>query len=632
MLPVGSNIERRELPVITLILIGLNVIAFLFEAIMPLDMLSAALDAQGYGPRNWYNPFAIFTSFFLHGSVDHIFFNMLFLWIFGPPIEERLGWKKYLGFYLGAGVSSALLFMVMQFLQVGPDGMGAIGASGAIAGVTAIYIYRCYYARLRMVIDPFFFKLRFNIPALPFVLFYFIKDLYAGINYPTVTGVAHWGHIGGFVFGIVAARISRFGHEGRIEQLREKVNRGLEEGKGLAALEKELRKIMELVPHDPEVKHDLARLAASTGRPREALTYYSEAISTYFVKSPLAGAYAVMECAQQLKRPMDFKHHLKAAEVMVKHGDYADARKVLLIVLKQKLTRSLVIERCLALFARLNRELGRDGDAIKAMEMLRKGFPKSRLIAVVEEALRKAPGGIFPKPAPEAEPAGTEATGKGKKALGAMSELAEIAFEPFFIFAWMVTQIAVVVLATVGLWPQFLVEGFGDLLNQLVIFFVALIATIDHRTKFFSGYSDRRAQRRAEKAFDATRTLEEARMAERKQEFDRAARLFEQHLLNDPGDLVSRQGLARIYQNMLGDRKKAIEHLNYILETADPGAPVYSHATDTLVELGELEPPDTYVYEAEAVQEAEPVYEAEAVQEAEVIMEAEVIEEDDERV
>jgi len=591
MIPVGSNIERRELPFVTLGIIGLNVLGFLFEAILPNDMLNAALDALSYGPRNYYNPFAVFTSMFMHGSMDHLFFNMLFLWIFGPPMEERLGWIKYLAFYLGAGVSSALLFMAMQFLQVGPEGNGAIGASGAITGVMGIYIYRCYFAKLRMVVDTFYLKLPFEVPALPFVLFFFIKDLYAGINYPTVTGTAHWGHIGGFVFGVIAARMIRLGHEGRIEQLREKVNKGLQEGKGLASLEKELMKILELVPHDPEVKHDLARLCASTERPREAMSYYTEAISTYFVKSPLAGAYTVVECVQKLKRPMDFKHHLKAAEVMVRHGEYADARKVLLIVLKQKLTRSQVIERTLALFAKVNHQLGRDGDAKKALGMLEKGFPKSRLIEDVRVAMRKEPGFIFPPPVKEAE---QKPESRGRIAMGMMSEVAEIAFDPFFIFAWVMTQIAVTFLAVLGLWPGFLREGFGDLLNQLVIFTLALVATIDHRTGLIRNFSSRRDQKKAEKEFDKTRTLEQARMAEKKEEFKEAARLYEKHLQGDPGDLMSRYSLARLYQVRLNKKKKAIEQYRILLETADPSAPAHGQATDALVELGDMEPPETY--------------------------------------
>ncbi|MFC1549623.1 rhomboid family intramembrane serine protease [Nitrospirota bacterium] len=597
MIPVGSNIQRRELPVITLILIGVNIIGYLFEAILPDDVLLAFLDAQSYGPKNYYNPFAIFTSMFLHGSMDHLFFNMLFLWIFGPPIEERIGWKRYLGFYLGAGVSSAILYMAMQFLQSGPESIGAIGASGAVSGVMAIYIYRCYFAKLRLMIDPFFIKLPFDIPALPFVLFYFIKDVYAGINYATVSGVAHWGHIGGFVFGVVASRMISLGHEGRIEHLREKINQGLKEGKGLAALEKELRKILELVPNDPEVKHDLARLCAGTDRPREAMSYYNEAISTYFVTAPLAGAYAVVECVKALKKPMDFKHHMKAAEVMVKHGEYADARKILLIVLKQKLTRSPVIERTLALFAKVNHQLGRDGDAKKALGMLEKGFPKSRLLEDTRVAMRKEPGFIFPPPVEAAEE--EKAGGRGRGALSMMSEVAEIAFEPFFLFAWFITQIAISFLAAMGIWPGFLTEGFGDLLNQMVIFIVALVATIDHRTGLIRGFMGRRETRKAEKTFDATRTIEEARMAQKKEEFDRAARLYEQHLQSDAGDLVSRMSLAGIYHKRLNNSKKAVEHYRFIMESADPSAPAHGHATDALVELGEMEPPETYEQEDE---------------------------------
>lgn len=603
MLPVGSNIERRELPFITLIIIGLNVIAFMLEALMPAEVLHAFLDAQSYGPRNWYNPFAIITSFFLHGSVGHIFGNMLFLWIFGAPMEERLGWKKYLGFYLGAGVASALLYVIMQFVQVGPNAVGAIGASGAISGVMAIYVYRCYYAKLKMVIDPFFFKLKFEIPALPFVLFYYVfPDIYAGVNYPTAASIAHWGHIGGFAFGIVAARISRFGHEGMIEQLREKVNKALSDGKGFAAVEKELMKIMALVPHDPEVKIDLARLCAMTERPREALRYYSDGISIYFAKQPVAGAYTVIECVEKIGRPMDFKFHLKAAEVMVREGQYADARKVMLMALKQKLTRSPVIERLLSLFARVNAELGRDTDAKKAFAMLKQGFPKSKLLKDSYAALEAQPGKIFPPPRPTGaaeEAADEKAPGKKSgKALSAMADVMEIIVDPLFIFVWFIIKYAILALAYLGVWPGFLAKNFYGFINQIVIFALSLALVIEYHTRLLTGLPARMEQRRADKAFDAVRTLEEARMSEKKEDFERAARLYEQHLTNDPGDLVSRRSLGLLYSKRLGNDKKAIEHFQIIVDTADPSTPLHGDATDALVELGAMEPPENYGYEA----------------------------------
>ena len=389
MLPVGSNIHRREIPRITLIIIALNAIAFLFEAVLPDDMLAAALDAQGYGPRNWYNPFAVFTSFFLHANMEHIFFNMLFLWIFGAPVEERLGWKKYLLLYLGAGVASSILFTVTQFIFVGADGNGAIGASGAVSGMMALYVYRCYFAKLDMIIDPVLFSFKFRVPALPFILFFFLKDVYLGLDqHGTVGGVAHWGHIGGFVFGIIAARLNRFGHEGMIENLREKINKALAEGKGFAGVEKELIKIASLVPNDPDVMLDMARLYANTDRMPIAKRHYSNAINAYFAQNPHAGAYTVIECAEKLKAPMDIKYHLKAAEVMIKDGSYVDARKVLLMALRQKLNRSLVIERALVLFAKVNWQLGKPADANKAFDMLKKGFPKSQFIKEVDKVLR----------------------------------------------------------------------------------------------------------------------------------------------------------------------------------------------------------------------------------------------------
>lgn len=601
MLPVGSNIERRELPFITLIIIGLNIIAFLFEAILSDPTLYAFLDAQAYGPRNWYNPFAILTSFFLHGSVGHLFGNMFFLWIFGAPIEERLGWKKYLGFYLGAGVASALLYVIMQFLQVGPDAVGAIGASGAVSGVMAIYIYRCYYAKLKMVIDPFFFKFKFDIPALPFVLlFYVLPDLYAGVNYPTAMAVAYWGHIGGFVFGIIAARISRFGHEGMIEQLREKVNQALLDGKGLAAVEKELLKIMALVPFDPEVKIDLARLYAMTERPREALGYYSEGISIYFAKQPVAGAYTVMECAEKLGKSMDFKFHLKAAEVMVREGAYADARRVMLMALKQKLTRSPVIERLLVLFVKVNVELSKDNDAKKAFGMLKQGFPKSKLLKDAYSALELPPGKIFPPPRPTgtAGAEGNEGSGKkAEKALGVMADIMEIIVDPFFIFAWFIIKYVTLVMAFLGVWPGFLAKNFYGFVNQIVIFVLTLGLVLEYHTRFLTGMAGRIEQRKAEKAFDATRTLEEARMSEKKEDFARAARLYEQHLINDPGDLVSRRALGLLYMNRLGKNKNATEHFQYIMETADPSSPIHGDATEALVKLEVMAPPETYGYE-----------------------------------
>ncbi len=552
------------------------VVAYLFQVLMD---SSSLVSAFSYGPRNWFNPFAIFTSMFLHGDISHLFFNLLFLWIFGSPLEERLGWKRYLLFYLGAGVASGLLYTGMRMLQH-TDDMGAIGASGAISGMMAIYIYRCFYAKLRMVIDPVFFPVKFNIPALPFVAFYYIlPDIYAGSSPESVTNIAHWGHVGGFAFGILVARLSKFGHEGQIEKLRDKINKALEADEGIASVEKELLVIEELVPHDPEIKLDLARLYANTQRPAEALRYYSESIGTFFVKDPLMGAFTVNECVKKLGKPMDFKYHLKAADVLVRDGSYEDARQVLLIVLKQKLTRNPVIERILALFARVNAHIDKRQDAQKAFSMLKQGFPKSQLIKPVGAAIAKPPGQVLPPPTHTDRK--EEASAETGVAMGTMNQIAEIAFDPLFILAWFVMRVITSIVMR---------SNFGAA-AEVVVFVVALMLLIEYRTRFLRNLTGRKEERKKEKEFDHVRNLENARMAVKKEDFKLAAKLFELHLENDSGDLTSRYMLGRVYQNHLKKKKKAIEHFKYLMDAADLTAPVHGDATNALVEMGEMEAP-----------------------------------------
>lgn len=583
MLPIGSSIERREVPKVTLAIIGLNAIAYTFEAVLPNDVLSAMLDAMSYGPKNYYNVFAIFSSMFMHGSISHIFFNMLFLWIFGAPVEERLGWQRFLTFYLLAGFSSGVIYTGMGFLQQGAESPGAIGASGAVSGIMALYIYRCFYAKLKMIIDPMFIKLKFSIPALPFVLFYYVlPDLYAAINYSTVSRVAHWGHIGGFAMGLLIARYMRYGHEGRLETLREQVNAKLHEGKGLASAEKELLKILDFNPHDPEIKLDLARLYTNTERPKEAMRFYSDAIAAYFVKSPTMAAQTVIEYVEQFKRPMDFNFHLKAAEILVKEGAYEKARRLLLIVLKQKLERKPVIERTLALFTKLNWHLGRQSDAQRAYSMMQKGFPKSRMHDDLMNTLVKEPGTVFapPPPPPATEPQEAQ-EGKTHKTVGILSEIAEIAFDPIFLVIWIIAQFLAFMLSTVGIWPG----NHNGMLSQLIIFTMALGITIEHRTYFIRGIMHRRAEARANDEFRVKRQLEQAMAAARNEQYPEAAELIEQYLESVPGDLNARYNLARIYEKHLREDDLALSHFEVLMEKTAPGSPGHDAAKDAIATI-----------------------------------------------
>lgn len=156
---------------------------------------------------------SIVTSMFLHAGWLHILGNMLFLWVFGDNIEDRLGHARYLLFYLLAGTAAALVQASVDPGSVVP----VVGASGAVAGVLGAYLV--YFPRATIsVVIPFFVLIfiPLPVPAVVMIGIWFLQNLLAGLA--TVSdaatpdsGVAFFAHIGGFLFGVVVAALFRRG-------------------------------------------------------------------------------------------------------------------------------------------------------------------------------------------------------------------------------------------------------------------------------------------------------------------------------------------------------------------------------------------------------------------------------------
>jgi membrane associated rhomboid family serine protease len=150
---------------------------------------------------------SILTGLFLHAGWLHLLGNMLFLWVFGDNVEDRLGHAGYLLFYLVAGMVAAIVQGLMQPTSIVP----VVGASGAIAAVLGAYIVYFPRASVRVVI-PFFILIFIPIPVPAWLMIglWFVQNLFAGfasINQAASpdTGVAFFAHIGGFVFGSAMA-------------------------------------------------------------------------------------------------------------------------------------------------------------------------------------------------------------------------------------------------------------------------------------------------------------------------------------------------------------------------------------------------------------------------------------------
>ncbi len=211
MIPLRDDNPRRSVPFVTYFLIAVNIVGFLWELSLGQD-IERALFAIGFVPaRFWvaghwmFDVITITASMFLHGSLMHIGSNMLYLFIFGDNIEDRLGHGKYLIFYLLCGLAATFAHAVFSPSSRIP----AIGASGAIAGVLGAYLVLFPHARVMTLIPIFFFITVRELPAIIILGLWFVLQLFSGVGSLGVTdaqdmgGIAYFAHIGGFVAGMI---------------------------------------------------------------------------------------------------------------------------------------------------------------------------------------------------------------------------------------------------------------------------------------------------------------------------------------------------------------------------------------------------------------------------------------------
>lgn len=223
MIPFGDNVARESYPLVTKILIGLN-IWFFFVEITQGPALDTFIMTWGAVPArlaHWqHEPWVlltIFTSMFLHGGWLHIIGNMIFLSVFGPAVEDDLGHLRFLALYLAAGLAAGLTQAVATPLSTVPQ----IGASGAIAGVLGAYLILFPAARVFVLVPLLIFFPVLVFPAWFVLTWWFLIQFFSGV-WSLATGatgsggIAYWAHVGGFVFGLAVALLLAYPRKHRI--------------------------------------------------------------------------------------------------------------------------------------------------------------------------------------------------------------------------------------------------------------------------------------------------------------------------------------------------------------------------------------------------------------------------------
>jgi membrane associated rhomboid family serine protease len=193
-----------RIPVVTAFIIVVNLCVFLMELTGGDAFVDrwSAVPARILTGHQWIT---LFTSMFMHGSWMHIIGNMVFLWAFGPQIEDAMGRARYLFFYLAGG----LVAMLAQVLASPSSTVPNLGASGAIAAVMGAFIVTYPRDRIRSVLFIFiFFRVTF-IPAAVLIGFWFLTQLFNAGQVASVQtgGVAYLAHVGGFTFGALTCRL-----------------------------------------------------------------------------------------------------------------------------------------------------------------------------------------------------------------------------------------------------------------------------------------------------------------------------------------------------------------------------------------------------------------------------------------
>ena len=208
MIPLRDVIPSRTTPYITITIIVLNALAWMFELAMPRDLLPVFLQTNGVVPAD-FHLMTLITSMFLHGSWSHVIGNMWYLWIFGDNVEDRVGHGRFIVFYLLCGAGAALGQIVVDPTSTLPT----IGASGAIAGVMGAYFVLYPHSRV-LTLLPWIFIQIVELPAIFLLGFWFLMQLFsAGAIAVTASthggGVAFMAHVVGFVAGVLGVFVFR---------------------------------------------------------------------------------------------------------------------------------------------------------------------------------------------------------------------------------------------------------------------------------------------------------------------------------------------------------------------------------------------------------------------------------------
>ena len=208
MFPLRDSTKSMTFPLVTVILIAVNLLVYFWEASLPEQSFYLLMYSRGLVPANMWHistlpqwVVSIFTAMFMHGSLSHVIGNMWILWLFGDNVEDHMGRRNFITFYLIGGVVAAFVHCLFFPSSEVP----VVGASGAVAGVMGAYFLMFKRATILTFIFPFFL---IPIPAMFYLGVWIVMQFLSGTSSLTTAGssIAFLAHVGGFAAGMLLHR------------------------------------------------------------------------------------------------------------------------------------------------------------------------------------------------------------------------------------------------------------------------------------------------------------------------------------------------------------------------------------------------------------------------------------------
>jgi membrane associated rhomboid family serine protease len=218
MIPLKDDNPAKRFPFVTIFIISLCSLVFLYQFLLSVSASNAFIYSFGYIPAVFFGDaylplelrlipsyLTLFTSMFMHGGIMHLLGNLLYLWVFGDNIESYLGHIRYFIFYIFCGLMAVLLHTLADTGSIIP----LIGASGAISGVLGAYMVLFPRAKVLVAIPLLYFIYTTRLPAIIVLGIWFIIQLVSSLLQGESGGVAFLAHVGGFASGLILVSFIR---------------------------------------------------------------------------------------------------------------------------------------------------------------------------------------------------------------------------------------------------------------------------------------------------------------------------------------------------------------------------------------------------------------------------------------